>query len=65
MLAPRPSCSSSSHAHAKATPSVWRHWPLNGHQRIDADETGPAECLELRTCPNCHSTLAVVVQEAL
>jgi len=39
----------------------WAELPLVGVQRTPADDVGPAEELELKNCPDCHSTLAVLV----
>jgi hypothetical protein len=52
------------HPALKADPAAWAALPLVGVQRIPADETGPAETLELRNCnaPGCGSTLAKAVQ---
>ena len=52
-------CSPASHARLRR-PSVWPTLPLVGVQRIEADESGPAEEIELRNCDQgCGSTLAV------
>lgn len=54
-----PACTAS-HAALKAAPALWASLQLIGIQHIPADETGPAETLELRNC-SCGSTLAVSV----
>ncbi len=48
------------HETLKADRSLWTSLKFIGYQRIPADETGPAWCLELRNC-GCGSTLAVEV----
>lgn len=47
------------HAALKQSPQ-WSQLPLVGIQHTPADDHGPAEDLELRNCPECHSTLAVI-----
>ena len=42
-------------------PARWVELPLVGIQHTPADDYGPAEDLELRNCPECQSTLAVLV----
>lgn len=51
-----PVCSAESHNALKSDESAWSQLPYVGVQVIEADETGPAEALELRNC-RCHSTL--------
>lgn len=50
------------HAAIKADHARWSQLELVGRQVTPADETGPREVLELRNCPCCHSTLAVLVE---
>jgi hypothetical protein len=40
------------------TAERWAALELKGEQKVEADETGPAETLELRNC-GCGSTLAI------
>jgi hypothetical protein len=38
-------------------------WEFVGVQLVPADDTDPAEWLELRNCPNCHTTRSFHVGE--
>lgn len=49
-------CTRESHERAKRDTSTWLAMEYAGRQHIEADETGPAETLELRNC-TCGSTL--------
>ncbi len=49
-------CTRESHERAKHDTAAWLAMVYIGTQRIPADETGPAEALELRNCA-CGSTL--------
>ncbi len=50
-----------SHDVLKSTPALWASLAYIGVQRIDADETGPAEAYELRNCP-AGGTISVELQ---
>lgn len=56
-------CTPASHEAAKADPAQWAAMRPGGVQRIEADDVGPAEALELRTCLLCASTLAKVMTD--
>jgi len=45
------------HTALRADLTLWLTLPLVGIQVVEADETGPAERIELRDC-SCGSTLA-------
>jgi hypothetical protein len=51
-------CTTADHTAALQSDPIWRTWHPAGTQHIDADETGPAVSLELRSCPHCLSTLS-------
>lgn len=53
------SCPIASHDALKRDPAAWSALRYVGIQHTPADETGPAEDLELRDCP-CGSTLSLV-----
>jgi hypothetical protein len=48
------------HAAAKQDEAVWQSLAYVGIQHVPADESGPAESLELRNC-RCGSTLCKLV----
>ena len=52
-----PVCATEVHEALKRDDAKWAALEYVGVQRIEADETGPAEAIELRNCA-CHSTLA-------
>jgi hypothetical protein len=52
------------HERAKRDSDVWALLPKIGEQRIPAFGDEPAEVLELRNCPVCHSTLAKTIKGA-
>jgi len=58
----RPVCTSSSHAAAKATPSIWATFIPCGVMRIDGDDEEPGYELHMANCPLCFSTLAIEVR---
>lgn len=49
------------HAAIKRDPTAWAQLDLVGHHHTPADDSGPAETLELRNCA-CGSTLAIEVR---
>jgi len=55
------SCTNASHEDDKRDELRWRSMRHRGFIQVPADETGPAETLDLRDCPLCGSTLAKVV----
>lgn len=48
------------HEVLKRDAAAWSSLPLVGVQRIEADESGPREDIELRNC-SCGSTLGLAV----
>lgn len=49
------------HIAVKRDDVAWSRLTYNGVQHVEADETGPAEKLEVRTC-SCGSTLARTIE---
>jgi hypothetical protein len=52
------------HNAAKKDLALWKTFRLDGYQYLPADETGPAETLEYRTCLRCGGTFAIVIDTA-
>lgn len=53
----RPPCPIN-HDDARRDASLWLSLTYAGVQLVEADEDGPEQALEMRTCPHCLSTLA-------
>lgn len=53
----------SQHESLKADERRWNALKFVGHQVQREDAGGPREVLELRDCPECHSTLAKLISE--
>lgn len=48
------------HDELRRSAALWNSLKFIGHQHVEADDTGPAETLELRDC-RCGSTLSIVL----